>query len=312
VSIYGREVARGPQPDIANSEGIEYNTDCSELGICEVTEIAASRKKMGATMIGFVCRRLLRPFIDCVYLAFVGCACVSLSAAAVDAADQINPSLLHEAQTNFQPLPKDAGTAEFPVTEERTRLGRLLYFDPRLTIDANMSCGSCHLPSFYGSNPLTACVGARRQPCSRNVPTTLNAALAFANNWLGNRVNIEDQATQGLTNPVGSGLDEDAVMDRVKQIAGYEPLFRAAFPDDPQPLTLKNMGTAIGAYERTLLTPSRFDTFLAGDINALSERELPEVYDNRLRDLSQRSWNWWRVPAKVWCDGGLLESDGQR
>jgi cytochrome c peroxidase len=132
----------------------------------------------------------------------------------------------------------------------------------------------CHLPSFYGSNPLTTCVGAGRQPCSRKVPTTLNAALAFANNWLGNRVNIEDQATQGLTNPVGTGLDEDAVINRVKQIAGYEPLFRAAFPNDLQPLTLKNMGTAIGAYERTLLTPSRFDTFLAGDINALSEREL--------------------------------------
>jgi cytochrome c peroxidase len=136
-----------------------------------------------------------------------------------------------------------------------------------------MSCGSCHLPSFYGSNSLNSCVGARRQPCGRNVPTTLNAALTFANNWLGNRVNIEDQATQGLTNPVGSGLDENAVVDRVKQIAGYEPLFRDAFPDDHQPLTLKNMGAAIGAWERTLLTPSRFDTFLAGDINALTERE---------------------------------------
>jgi len=129
------------------------------------------------------------------------------------------------------------------------------------------------VPSSYGINPSTPCVGARRRPCGHNVPTTLNAALAFANNWLGNRVNIEDQATQGLTNPVGSGLDKEAVVDRVKQIAGYEPLFRDAFPDDPEPLTLKNMGTAIGAWERTLLTPSRFDAFLAGDANALTERE---------------------------------------
>jgi cytochrome c peroxidase len=86
-----------------------------------------------------VYRRLLQPFIDHLYLATAGCACIVISAAAADAADKTDSSLLHEAQTIFQPLPKDAGTAEFPVTKERTRLGRLLYFDPRLTIDANMS-----------------------------------------------------------------------------------------------------------------------------------------------------------------------------
>jgi hypothetical protein len=69
-------------------------------------------EQRGTTMIGSVCRRLLQSFLECLYLAFAGCACVALSAAAVHAADKTDSSLLHEARTIFQPLPKDAGTAD--------------------------------------------------------------------------------------------------------------------------------------------------------------------------------------------------------
>src|SRR6516164_3478909 len=61
-----------------------------------------------------------------------------------------NSGLLTTAQQVFQPLPKDIATPEFPITPERVELGRALFFDPRLTIDANMSCSSCHQPAFYG------------------------------------------------------------------------------------------------------------------------------------------------------------------
>jgi len=72
-------------------------------------------------------------------------------------------ALLKQAQEIFQPLPKDMATAEFPITRERVELGRLLFFDPRLTIDANMSCSSCHQPAFYGTDALPKPTGVKQR-----------------------------------------------------------------------------------------------------------------------------------------------------
>jgi len=73
-----------------------------------------------------------------------------------------------------------------------------------------------------------------------------------------------------LTSPITSGQpDENAVTDRLARIAGYASLFKAAFPDEPHPITLRNIAKAVGAYERTLVTPSPFDAYLAGNREAL-------------------------------------------
>ena len=179
-------------------------------------------------------------------------------------------ALLKQAQEIFQPLPKDMATAEFPITRERVELGRSLFFDPRLTIDANMSCSSCHQPAFYGTDALPKAMGVKQRPHPRHVPTNLNAGTSFVIHWRGDRTSLEDQVSQALTSPITSGQpNEKAVVDRLARIPGYAPLFKAAFPDDPQPMTLRNIATAIGAYERTLVTPSPFDAYLAGDQQAL-------------------------------------------
>jgi len=191
-------------------------------------------------------------------------AILLIAAAAEDTA------LLKQAQGIFQPLPKDMATAEFPITRERVELGRSLFFDPRLTIDASMSCSSCHQPAFYGTDALPKPTGVKQRPHPRHVPTNLNAGTSFVIHWRGDRTNLEDQVFQALTSPITSGQpDEKAVFDRLARIPGYPPLFKAAFPDDPQPITLRNIATAIGAYERTLVTPSPFDAYLAGDQEAL-------------------------------------------
>jgi cytochrome c peroxidase len=191
-------------------------------------------------------------------------AILLIAAAAEDA------PLLKQAQGIFQPLPKDMATAEFPITRERVELGRSLFFDPRLTIDANMSCSSCHQPAFYGTDALPKPMGVRQRPHPRHVPTNLNAGMSFVIHWRGDRTNLEDQVFQALTSPITSGQpDEKAVIDRLAHIPGYAPLFKAAFPDDPQPMTLRNIATAVGAYERTLVTPSPFDFYLAGNQEAL-------------------------------------------
>jgi len=191
-------------------------------------------------------------------------AILLIAAAAEDTA------LLKQAQGIFQPLPKDMATAEFPITRERVELGRSLFFDPRLTIDASMSCSSCHQPAFYGTDALPKPTGVKQRPHPRHVPTNLNAGTSFVIHWRGDRTNLEDQVFQALTSPITSGQpDEKAVFDRLARIPGYPPLFKAAFPDDPQPITLRNIATAIGAYERTLVTPSPFDAYLAGNQEAL-------------------------------------------
>src|SRR5215468_8411089 len=95
-------------------------------------------------------------------------AILLIAAAAEDTA------LLKQAQGIFQPLPKDMATAEFPITRERVELGRSLFFDPRLTIDANMSCSSCHQPAFYGTDalpkPVSSNVRIRGTPRPTSMP----------------------------------------------------------------------------------------------------------------------------------------------
>src|SRR5262249_56790308 len=96
----------------------------------------------------------------------------------------------------------------------------------------------------------------------------------FVIHWRGDRVDAEDQVVQSLLSPITSGQpDEKALLARVNGIAGYAPLFKEAFPTDPEPVSRKNMALAIGAFERTLVTPSRFDDYLNGSVDALSVQE---------------------------------------
>ena len=93
------------------------------------------------------------------YAASMAATFIFLLMAAVAAED----TLLKQAQEIFQPLPKDMATVEFPITTERVQLGRSLFFDPRLTIDATMSCSSCHPPAFYGTDALAKPTGVRQR-----------------------------------------------------------------------------------------------------------------------------------------------------
>jgi cytochrome c peroxidase len=195
---------------------------------------------------------------------------MALLAAAAAPTRADDATLLKQAQEIFKPLPKEMGTPEFPVTKPRVDLGRMLFFDPRFSIDANISCGTCHQPAFYGTDGLTKSIGVQQRRQPRNAPTVLNSAIGIIH-WRGDRESVEDQATKALVAPVNTGQpDEKAVLERLALIPGYAPLFKAAFPGDAAPMTMQNMAKAIGAYERTLVAPSPFDAYLAGDVNALS------------------------------------------
>lgn len=184
---------------------------------------------------------------------------------------QAEDSLLAKASQSFQPLPKDMAAPESPITPELAELGRALFFDPRLSLDGTVSCARCHQPSLYGTDALPKSVGVENRPNPRNAPTILNAALQFAAHWYGDRTSVEDQAAKSFLGKASFGNPDFASVEaKIKAIPSYEGMFAKAFPGEKDPVTQQNCGKAIGAYERTLVTPSPFDSYLKGDITALS------------------------------------------
>src|ERR1051326_5863859 len=196
---------------------------------------------------------------------------LEISPAAAATADQ----LITQARQTFGVLPHDMAAPEYPVSPERVELGHKLFFDPRVSADGAVSCSRCHLPALYGTDGLAKPLGAHGRVNPRNAPTVLNAALQFKAHWRGDRANVEDQAKQALIGPPSFGNPVyAAAMAKLKAIPGYAPLFEKAFRGESDPITPDNWGTAIGAYERTLVTPSRFDDFLRGNAKALSDNEM--------------------------------------
>jgi len=173
-------------------------------------------------------------------------------------------------------LPKKVDEpADNKLTEAKVLLGKTLFFDPRLSKDGTISCNSCHNVMAGGEDnrPFSAGVGA--QLGGRSAPTVWNAALMSVQFWDGRASTLEDQAKGPLINPVEMAMpDHKAVMDRLAQIPGYQPLFEKAF-GKKEVWTIDHLAKAIASFERTLLTPhSRFDDYLAGKKKALTVEEL--------------------------------------
>ena len=180
-------------------------------------------------------------------------------------------SLRDQAGQIFKPLPNTIPTADNPLTPAKIALGRMLFFEPRVSLDGTMSCSRCHQPGLYSTDALPKPIGALHRVNPRNAPVIFNAALQFAEHWRGDRKSVEDQAMQALIGPPSFGNPSyEAAMAKLKAIPGYPALFARAFPNEKEPVTPMNWGKAIGAYERTLVTPSPFDAYLDGDERALS------------------------------------------
>jgi cytochrome c peroxidase len=184
----------------------------------------------------------------------------------------INPRLLRR----FKPVRASLTHADTPApSKAMTDLGRMLFFDKRLSRDRDLSCNSCHRLDTYGVDNEPTSVGAKGQRGRRNSPTVYHAAGHFTAFWDGRASSVEEQAKGPILNPAEMAMpDGDAVVARLRQIPGYVDAFRAAFPGDASPLTYDNVGGAIGAFERNLVTPSRWDQYLAGNKRALTAPEV--------------------------------------
>ena len=179
-----------------------------------------------------------------------------------------------EALKLFSPLPAVMNSPDNVVTEAKVKLGRILYYDPRLSASQRISCNTCHPLDAYGAESERVSTGHKNQKGSRNAPTVYNAAGHFVQFWDGRAPTVEEQAKGPMTNPVEMAMPSGAVAVQViKSMPEYSALFQTAFPKETDPVTYNNMALAIGAFERGLVTPSRWDVFLQGDQSALSDAE---------------------------------------
>jgi cytochrome c peroxidase len=174
----------------------------------------------------------------------------------------------------FSPLPEVMPVAGVEATPAMIDLGRMLYYDERLSKNQQISCNSCHDLESFGVDNEVVSEGHKEQRGDRNSPTVFNAAGHIAQFWDGRAADVVEQAKGPVLNPVEMAMPDEAdVVRTLKSIPGYVDAFAKAFPDDDDPLTYDNMAKAIGAFESKLVTPSRWDDFLKGDADALTDAE---------------------------------------
>lgn len=158
--------------------------------------------------------------------------------------------------------------------DARVKLGERLFRDPKLSVSGKISCNSCHDLKTNGADSVAFSLGHDGHPVGRNSPTVFNAAGHVAQFWDGRAKDVEEQALGPILAPGEMAMPSgDAAVDVLKNDHTYVADFKAAFPGEADPLTFKNVGASIGAFERTLVKVSRWDKFLSGDQNALGDDE---------------------------------------
>jgi cytochrome c peroxidase len=181
------------------------------------------------------------------------------------------------------------GLQKNPLTLARIELGRQLYFDTRLSADNTVSCASCHHPQEGFSRHTPTGVGIGGQKGGRNSPVSYNRILSDLQFWDGRADSLEAQAVGPIQNPIEMGYTHEACVAALKLIPGYVLQFKKIFPKDG--LTIDNVGKAIAAFERTLITgPSPYDyreawqRFAALEQEDLDDlkKETPDVYEQYL------------------------------
>ena len=163
-------------------------------------------------------------------------------------------------------------SAQFPTTMAAYELGKRLYFDPRLSKSGIISCNTCHNLGLGGADGVPASTGHKWTPNPHhvNAPTVYNSVFNLVQFWDGRAAHLAAQAAGPMTAEPEMASTPELVVDRLKSIPAYVDEFKKAFNSD---ISFDLVTTAIGIFERTLVTPSRFDKFLEGDANALSADE---------------------------------------
>jgi len=160
------------------------------------------------------------------------------------------------------------------LTEDKVELGKMLFFEPRLSASHLISCNTCHNVGMGGHDYLPTSIGHGWHKGPRNAPTVFNAVFNAAQFWDGRAADLAEQAKGPVQAGVEMNSTPERVVDTLKSMPEYVSRFQAAFPGQDDPVSFDNMATAIEAFEATLITPNaRFDKYLRGDDKALNQQE---------------------------------------
>ncbi|CDN73010.1 cytochrome-c peroxidase [Elizabethkingia anophelis] len=190
------------------------------------------------------------------------------------------PHLFAEAEENFQdigPLADMQYPADNPYSEDKMELGKTLFFDPRLSKSGQIACASCHNPELGWADGNRVSFGHDRQNGTRNAPTLLNIGFAKTFFWDGRSATLEEQVKAPIENPVEMNLHMSLATKKIRKIKGYKPYFEKAFGTTE--ITEDRIAKAIATFERSLISPpSRFDKFVSGKRNALTDAEVKGLH----------------------------------
>lgn len=172
-----------------------------------------------------------------------------------------------EPLPSLPPIPADN-----TMTEARVELGKMLFFEPRMSASGVISCATCHNPSFAFTDRVSRALGHNHQVGPRNTPTVLNSAFLGSQFWDGRAATLEEQALGPIQASVEMNMALDRVVEKLGAIPEYKERFATAF-GGRDPIKPANIAKAIAAFERTLNTPnSPFDRYMVGDEGAISDK----------------------------------------
>ena len=169
------------------------------------------------------------------------------------------------ADEPIKPLP-----LKLTVDARKVELGRALFNDKRLSKDDSLSCASCHDMAKGGADGKPVAVGIGGKVGPINTPTVLNSSFNFRQFWNGRAATLEEQAAGPVHNPDEMGSNWQEVLGKLNQDQALVGKFGAVYKDGLKPANIQD---AIASFERSLVTPSRFDRYLRGDLKAINENE---------------------------------------
>ena len=179
--------------------------------------------------------------------------------------------LLKRASTVFKSI---STIAPGVISKDKLDLGKKLYFDKQLSKNGTISCNSCHNLDAYGVDNKSFSLGDTKELGGRNSPSVLYASLQAMQFWDGRAKDVEEQAGGPLLNPVEHSVPSKEYLEKkLRAIPEYQSLFKTVYPKDKEPITFANITNAIGAFERQLNPKSKFDSYLDGEENALTDQE---------------------------------------
>ena len=189
---------------------------------------------------------------------------------------QEETELFNKAKSMFGALPDKMPGSEND-TPELIALGEKLYHETKLSVNNTQSCNTCHdlTNNMAGVDNEKVSPGAVEGTMGvRNSPTVLNAGFQFVQFWDGRTPDLVEQAKGPILNPIEMGMKSEKDVEKVfSGMPEYVKMFKKAFPGEKNPVTFDNVAKAIAAFERTLISRSRYDQWIAGNKTALTAQE---------------------------------------